>query len=76
MESFYSAVYVGQVILTEKSAFLRANSNKVVNEWIIAYLSNRPQVSMVYRLINTRGIGRTREEYVNVNLCSLRSNSS
>ena len=31
-----------------------------------SYLSNRPQVSMVYRLIETtRDVGRTREELVN-----------
>ena len=29
------------------------------------YLSNRPQVSMVYRLKTTRDVGRTREEFVN-----------
>ena len=33
----------------------------------IVYLSNRPQVSMVYRLINhfTWDVGRTLEEFVN-----------
>ena len=29
------------------------------------YLSNRQQVSMVYKLINHSGFGRTREEFVN-----------
>ena len=29
------------------------------------YLSNRPQVSIVYKLINHAGVGRTREEFVN-----------
>ena len=31
---------------------------------VLVYLSNRPQVSMGYRL-TTRDVGRTREEFVN-----------
>ena len=30
----------------------------------LLYLSNRPQVSIAYRLINHADVGRTREEFV------------
>ena len=40
-------------------------STKGCSASVVSYLSNRPQVSVVYKLINQRNVGRTREEFVN-----------